>query len=133
VELRDARLLVDRFDECVRFYTEVLGLGVRFETEAGTYAELESGPAVLSLYRRQLMEEVVGVEHRADDPWVDRVALIWRVEDVDASYEELRGRGAVFVTEPHDQETWGLRVAHLRDPEGNLIELYHPLESGPSA
>jgi hypothetical protein len=41
----------------------------------------------------------------------------------------LSGRGVQFVTEPHDQEAWVLRVAHLRDPEGNLIEINAPLKA----
>jgi len=58
----------------------------------------------------------------------DKVALTFEVPDVDAAYKALRARGIEFVTEPHDQETWVLRVAHLRDPEGNLIEINAPLK-----
>ncbi len=58
----------------------------------------------------------------------DRVALILSVEDVDAAFAALCGRGADFVTAPHDRSGWGIRVAHLRDPDGNLLELYEPLE-----
>jgi lactoylglutathione lyase len=133
VELRDVRLLVDRFDECVRFYTEVLGLKLKLQTEEGVYAEFESGQAVLALYKRELMDEVVGGDHVRDAPRTDRVALIFQVDDVDAAFGELLGRGTRFATKPHDQEAWGLRVAHLRDPDENLIELYHPLRSGGSA
>ncbi|MBA3430350.1 MAG: VOC family protein, partial [Actinobacteria bacterium] len=46
---------------------------------------------------------------------------------VDSAYEALTSRGAQFVTQPHDQEAWVIRVAHLRDPDGNLVEIYAPL------
>jgi catechol 2,3-dioxygenase-like lactoylglutathione lyase family enzyme len=126
-KLADVRLLVDRFDECVAFYQDVMGLKLKMRIPEGTYAEFETESAVLSLYERRLMEDVVGTEHRQNDPHTDRVALIFRVDDVDAEVEALKGRGATFDTEPHDQAAWGLRVAHLRDPDGTLIELYHPL------
>jgi lactoylglutathione lyase len=130
VDLADVRLLVDRFDDCVRFYKDVLGLEMTLRVPEDTYAEFRAGSAVLSLYRRELMDEVVGVEHHADAPRSDRVALVFRVDDVDAAHEQLKRRGARFSTTPHDQKEWGLRVAHLRDPDENLIEIYQPLESG---
>lgn len=72
------------------------------------------------------MESVASVALAADEP-VDKVALTFEVADVDASFRELSGKGVIFTTEPHDQEAWVLRVAHLRDPEGNLIEINAPL------
>jgi lactoylglutathione lyase len=47
---------------------------------------------------------------------------------VDATYADLKARGVHFVTEPADQEAWVLRVAHFRDPDGNLIEINAPLK-----
>lgn len=51
------------------------------------------------------------------------------VDDVEGCarfYREAFG----FVTEPHDRPEWVMRVAHLRDPEGNLIELYESTYPG---
>lgn len=31
--------------------------------------------------------------------------------------------GAAFETEPTTYRGWGIRAAHLRDPDGNLIEI----------
>jgi lactoylglutathione lyase len=56
----------------------------------------------------------------------DPVCLIFSVENVDAAYAELQAQGVSFVTAPTDHPEWGLRTAHLRDPAGNLIELYEP-------
>ena len=48
--------------------------------------------------------------------------LALKVDDLDATAATLRSRGASFITEPTVQ--WGrLKIAHLRDPEQNLIEL----------
>jgi hypothetical protein len=39
----------------------------------------------------------------------------------------LKARGAQFVADLTDRPDWGIRTAHLRDPDGNLIELNSPL------
>jgi hypothetical protein len=39
----------------------------------------------------------------------------------------LGARGVSFLNEPHDRPDWGIRVLHLRDPDGLLIELNEPL------
>jgi uncharacterized glyoxalase superfamily protein PhnB len=50
--------------------------------------------------------------------------LDFGVEDVDVCYNRLRKKGITFITEPFDRKEWGARVAHFRDPDGNLIEIY---------
>ena len=102
----------------------MVGLKLRFEAH-GAYAELESGPVTLALYRRELMDQVAGGLREGGER--DAALMAFRVEDVDDAFERLRERGAQVVTEPHDQTTWEIRVAHLRDPEGNLFEINQPL------
>ncbi len=53
--------------------------------------------------------------------------LIFGVEDLDTTVRKLRERGAHFATEPKDHPEWGIRTAHLRDPDGNLNEINSPL------
>lgn len=44
-----------------------------------------------------------------------------RVSDCQGAYEELRSRGASFVTPPHD---WGAELrCFFRDPDGHLFEI----------
>jgi catechol 2,3-dioxygenase-like lactoylglutathione lyase family enzyme len=49
--------------------------------------------------------------------------IYFKVDDLDAAYEELRGRGVPFDDEPHlianmpDHELW---MAFFRDPDRNL-------------
>jgi catechol 2,3-dioxygenase-like lactoylglutathione lyase family enzyme len=57
----------------------------------------------------------------------DRMAMIFGVDDVDATCSKLKSHGVQFVTEPHERKDWGIRVAHFRDPDGNLIEINHGL------
>ena len=130
MKLTDVRLLVDRFPECFEFYANVMGLEVVVRVPDDVYAEFKAGDGTVALYQRRLMEQVIGAEHREGSRVDDRAALVFRVDDVDTAVRDLRARGAVFITEPHDQAEWGLRVAHLRDPDGNLLELYHRIEMG---
>jgi lactoylglutathione lyase len=116
VRLVHVRLLPQRFDETLRFYRDTLRL---------PYVSFDAGPGIrLALYRRDAMAAAVGAEELPADPGgQDRAALIFEVDSVDASFELLRDRGVPFATEPHDRPDWGIRVAHLRDPDGALIEL----------
>jgi lactoylglutathione lyase len=125
MELTDVRLLVHDFRGCLEFYRDVLGLNVRMEVP-DVYAELEAGGVHVSLYPHDLMRKAVPSLQGAESS--DRFLLNLRVDDTDASYRQLRERGVAFMTEPHDKEEWGIRVAHFRDPDGNLIEIYSPIE-----
>ena len=121
------RLLVSGFAECFEFYSGVLGFAVRMGSPEDVYAEFETGGPVLAIFRRKLMSAVLKNAHLpVYTETQDRAALVLRVPDVDRSYQELRAKGIQFVTEPHDQPAWHLRVAHLRDPDGNLLELWMP-------
>jgi catechol 2,3-dioxygenase-like lactoylglutathione lyase family enzyme len=128
MKLTHTRLLVDNYDECHRFYSEVMGLKARFEGAVGVYEEFDTGGSLLAIYRKDMMSEVVGTSDKpVSAEQQDPVVFCFEVDDVDRAYEELGGRGAAFVNEPHDRNEWFQRVVHLRDPDGNLIELWHPL------
>jgi catechol 2,3-dioxygenase-like lactoylglutathione lyase family enzyme len=126
LELTHIRLLVTDIETCRAFYKDKLGLEETLALVEGIYYEFEAGDCILALYKRELMESVAGVAMQGA-PAADKVALTFNVSDVDAVYKELSAKGVKFTTEPHDQEAWVLRVAHLRDPEGNLIEINAPL------
>jgi lactoylglutathione lyase len=46
---------------------------------------------------------------------------------VDEVYEQIKNQSAIVVTQPQDRSDWGIRTAHFRDPDGNLIEIYNNL------
>ncbi|MEL4504652.1 VOC family protein [Luteococcus sp. H138] len=50
---------------------------------------------------------------------------IW-VDDIDTVVETLKGRGVDFDTDPTDQ-TWGMRTATFRDPDGHSWEIAQDL------
>lgn len=122
------RLLVTEFDACFRFYRDVLGFEVTWGGAGEDYADFDTGATTLALFDKRAMAEAVGTETLPPSgDRMDDVCVVFEVDDLDRAYEELVGE-VPFVTEPHDREGWGIRVAHLRDPAGTLLELNEPLE-----
>ena len=120
MRLASVRMLTPDVPRLTAFYKEALGLEVKLEISEGFYCELEGGGVVLGIHRKDLMDGISGAPAEISG---DRAVLCFSVEDVDEAYEAAVAAGAESVTEPHDQEAWFLRVAHVRDPDGNLIEL----------
>ncbi len=121
------RLLVSRFADSFRFYDavlpELIGATRTRGGEEGPYASWDVGTeGVLALFDRALMAGVVG---DGDGTVQDRAMFVSRVGDVDKGFALCVRHGARPVSEPADRPEWGpgMRVAHLRDPEGNLLEL----------
>ena len=46
--------------------------------------------------------------------------LVFRTDDLDATFETVRASGAEVLQEPIDQP-WGLRDCAFRDPAGNMV------------
>jgi uncharacterized glyoxalase superfamily protein PhnB len=58
-----------------------------------------------------------------------RVGLAFRCEssaDVDDTYQRLLGAGGTSHKEPWDA-FWGMRYAQLKDPDGNVVDLFADL------
>jgi lactoylglutathione lyase len=137
------RLLVRDYAACFRFYRDVLGFAPTFGDEESGYADVSTGDVTLALLDRHEMAEAIGttgaVSERQDQRSAvppsrseeDRVALIFAVENVDQAYSDLSAKGVAFVTQPTDRTDWGIRVAHFRDPDGTLLEIYHSLQPAP--
>ncbi|WP_354642767.1 VOC family protein [Kitasatospora camelliae] len=126
------RLLVDRFAEVFGFYRAVLpdliGAELVRGSEAGPYAHWDAGnQGVLSLFDRSAMADALGTGGLPlpARPAQDGVMFVCRVTHVDAGLALCLRHGAEPVAPATDRPAWGpgLRTAHLRDPEGNLIEL----------
>ncbi len=124
MQLTHIRLLVANFSECFRFYRDVLGLLLNIGDENGPYASFSVGGAEIALFSRDAMAEAVGTSALLSVAEAkDKAAIMIAVSDVDAAYHAVVARGGMFVNPPFDQLQWMVRYAHLRDPEGNLIEL----------
>lgn len=126
MRLTHVRLLVDDFERAVTFYRDVIGFEIIVDAAEILYMEFAAGDAVLAIYDRTMMERVVG---EAAASGKGGAVITFADDDVDATFARLVDSGAMPVSEPHDQPTWGFRIAVVADPEGNLIEINHPLPS----
>ncbi|GAA1447646.1 VOC family protein [Nocardiopsis tropica] len=123
------RLLVNDYEACFHFYSEVLRLPVLRGDGTSRYAEfdVESGTR-LAINQREVMAEALETD-TADPalPHQDRIAVIFEVDDVDVTAAKLVADGARQAMEPRDWTAWGVRAAHFRDPDGYLLEINQPL------
>lgn len=116
------RLLVDDFTSAFRFYRDTLGLEIGFGGEGDPpYASFQADGAV-AIFERSGQDETVELREPGDS-----VLLVLEVDDVDAEAARLSDQVAAG---PVDRSDWGGRVAYVRDPSGNLIELFQviPME-----
>jgi predicted enzyme related to lactoylglutathione lyase len=122
VELAQVRLLVTDFAACYRFYADVLGLKPQSGATEGPYEKFSphAGSAGIALQDRSMMAEVL--RELGETATGHRSLVVLRVDDLDAYVAQIVARGAVLVHGPAPM-TDRMRVAHLKDPEGNLVDL----------
>ena len=100
------------------FYRDVLGLKVTNGSADSGFVVLGGGDggAFLGLGTHSQ------VKGPTSDPHRHMVGL--DVDDLDAEHRRLSAAGVEFVETPTDYGD--LRIATLKDPEGNLIQLFQP-------
>ena len=109
------------FPAMLAFYRDVLGhTSIDEDPDASSttgvdWAAFDAGGMRLELFGTP---DVEPMEH-------ERVAVVpaFRVEGLEAVIGRLEGRGVVFTE--RGREAWG-SYANLRDPDGNLLNLYEP-------
>lgn len=127
----NVRLLTSRFGEMFVFYRDVLGLAVSWGDLQGIYASFQTngGSTGLALFSRSEMSKAIGTSNLpAESGSQDKAMVVFEVEDVDVFARQLISRGVMLIDEPKDMSDWGIRVFHLRDPDGNLLEIFSELK-----
>ncbi len=130
MEFNNIRLLVEHFDECFNFYSEKLGLNPTWGKPGGEYASFDIGiPSGLSIFKSDLMAAAIGnSELKLPHNCREKMVINFKVDNVDKKYKALLEKGVEFINQPTDMTGWGIRAVHLRDPEGNLIEIWSELD-----
>lgn len=118
------RLYVKDCRACYQFYHDVLGLEATFASEIDNYVELTDGKVKLTLLNQNKIKEYLGTKTKFNfESSSDRISVSFQVSDVEQACEYLKAKGVEIVSPPWNVIDWGMKLALVRDPEGNLIEL----------
>ncbi|GIG68402.1 VOC family protein [Phytomonospora endophytica] len=132
-ELFQTFIAVDDHDRALTFYRDAVGLEVRndvgYESMRWVTLGAPSQPGI-----DIVLEPAVGDPNAAEEDKEAAArllsrgllrAVIFRTDDVDATFEQIRATGAEVIQEPTDQG-WGVRDCAFRDPAGNMVRFSHP-------
>lgn len=119
-------LFVEDLDRARDFYVNVLGFAPAFEDS--TSAGLLLGDEMLLLVTVPSATDMLPIT-QPSSPRGQRPVGLFNifVENVDATFEQLKARGVVFLLDPVDRK-WGRRTAHFSDPEGVIWEISQSIE-----
>lgn len=124
MQLAATRIITDDVDRLVDFYERITDLkAVRLHP---LFAELRTASATLAIASSATVP-LLG-ESAAEAGANRSVMLDFLVEDVDHSASSLRSVVTEFVSGPADMP-WGNRSLLFRDPDGNLINFFSPLDA----
>jgi len=129
MKLINIRLLVSDFPAALKFWRDIMMLPMTFGDETMGYAYFDTGNAGLELLSRDGFATSLGEATPTPMPVGHQAVIVFRVDDVDATYADLVKRGAKAVADPVDRPVWQARTAHLSDPDGYLVEIYSQLQA----
>jgi uncharacterized glyoxalase superfamily protein PhnB len=132
IKLSNAQLWVHDQDEALAFYTEKVGMEVRSDVtlpEMGNFRWLAVAPpgqedvsiVLMAIPGPPVMDAETAEEVRNLMSKGFAGTIFLTTDDVQASYEELSGRGVEF-TETPEERPYGIDSG-FRDPSGNAIRL----------
>ncbi len=111
-DVRMVILSTDDLDESIRFYTETLGMALKFR-DGAHYAALDGGSITIAL--------ATAVDH----PLPGRVVVGIKTADVDAAAHAVEADGGAIVKGPYNDAHE--RRAVVYDHKGNPLVFYSPL------
>jgi catechol 2,3-dioxygenase-like lactoylglutathione lyase family enzyme len=132
IKLSTYQLWVHDQDEALAFYTDKLGFEVRSDVtlaELGDFRWLTVGPpaqpdiaiVLMAIPGPPVMDAETEEQVRTLMAKGFAGTVFLTTDDVNASYQELKGRGVEFTEQP-EERPYGIDSA-FRDPSGNHIRL----------
>ncbi|MET7339875.1 VOC family protein [Streptomyces sp. NPDC087866] len=115
-------ILTADLDTLRRFYTDLFGAEEIFRVPAKGpvfYLGLRIGDTDLGLVTKKAPEDAAA----------PRILLSIDVDDVDETLGHVEALGGSVGGDPKNMP-WGQRVAHIRDPDGNAVNLTQPVSAG---
>ena len=132
IKITNTQLWVHDQDEALAFYTEKVGMEVRADVtvpELGNFRWLTVSPpgqtdvsiVLMAIPGPPVMDDETAAQVKTLMGKGFAGTVFLTTDDVQASYEELKGRGVDFVEEP-EERPYGIDSA-FRDPSGNNFRL----------
>ncbi|MCX4583628.1 VOC family protein [Streptomyces sp. NBC_01481] len=128
VSLQYCHITVNDTDESLDFYRDALGLEVRNDVASGGFHWVTLGSASQPDLEIVLSEPHAGRSQADGDALQELLTkgvlpmVVFRADDLDATFEKVRASGAEVLQEPVDQP-WGPRDCAFRDPSGNMVRI----------
>jgi len=104
-------VMVSDFDRAVRFYTETLGLDLRFRS-GNHWAEVSTGGLTIGLHEAG--------EHSPEPGAQGALSIGLQVGDLAGAIDDLAGKGVAFGQVVEDGP---IKLAYFSDPDGNPLYL----------
>jgi catechol 2,3-dioxygenase-like lactoylglutathione lyase family enzyme len=128
ISLQYCHVTVNELDESLAFYRDALGLEVRNDVGSDGFRWVTLGSAAQPDLEIVLSEPHAG-RSQADGDSLQELLVkgvlpmtVFRTDDLDAMFEQVRASGAEVLQEPIDQP-WGPRDCAFRDPSGNMVRI----------
>jgi catechol 2,3-dioxygenase-like lactoylglutathione lyase family enzyme len=128
IQLQYCNITVNDPEESIGFYRDALGLEVRNDVKSDGYRWVTLGSASQPGLEIVLSEPHAGRSQADGDAMEELLAkgslpmLVFRADDLDATFEKVRQSGAEVLQEPITQP-WGPRDCAFRDPSGNTVRV----------
>jgi len=124
MKIKLTSIYVDAQDKALRFYTEVLGFVKKTDFSQGPFRWLTvaspEDPDGTEL-QLALNNNVAAKTYQQAIFQQGQSAAMFYTDDVQADYERMKARGAVFTMPPKD--VTASKIAMLNDTCGNLIQI----------
>jgi lactoylglutathione lyase len=130
MKLDNFRLLINDFAASFHFWHDIVGLELIYRDENSIYAYFEAGSTRLELLKADYFASSIGSAQLAPVQAGYRGVVVFRADDVDATYADLVKCGAPPLAPPQDHPAGFARTALLAAPDGYVLEVFtslHPL------
>ncbi|WP_055534051.1 VOC family protein [Streptomyces graminilatus] len=128
IALQYCHITVNDPDEALAFYRDALGFEVRNDVASGEHRWVTLGSPAQPDLELVLSNPHAGRSQADGDALQELLTkgvmpmFVFRTDDLDGMFEQVRASGAEVLQEPMDQ-AWGPRDCAFRDPSGNLVRI----------
>jgi len=114
---------VSNMKQSVDFYKNTMGMPLKFESNEWT--EFMTGSTTLALHLTKMRVAPVTGQR---EMLAGTSTIGFNVEDIDATFRELKAKSVRFAMEPKIREGEGIKLAVCLDPDGLEISLAQTLK-----